>query len=138
MAEGLFKKAVAELAGVECIGSAGVAAFAGDMISPETANVLEKKSASLEGFRSRAVSDYLLDEATHVFAMTGCHLGMLTDAFPNHAEKCHLLCDFVELNGKVGMDLPDPIGMGPQAYEGVAKVLELAIPGILGFIQSEE
>ena len=137
MAEGLFRKAIGELANYECVGSAGVAAFAGDIISPDTATILEKNNAELREFRSRAVSDYLLDEATHVFAMTASHLSMLVDAFPNHKEKCHLVCDFVELNGKVGADLPDPIGMGPAAYEQVAKVLGVAIPGLIGFMDAE-
>lgn len=136
MAEGLFTKAVADMESVECIGSAGVAAFAGDRISQDTKNLLEKKEAGIEGFRSRSASEYLLAEATHVFAMTGSHLEMLKNGFPDHAEKCSLLCDFVALNGKVGMDVPDPIGMGPQAYQAVGEVIELAIPGILNHINS--
>ena len=137
MAEGLFKKAIADHPDIECIGSAGVAAFAGDSISPETRSMLKKSDADLNDFRSRAVSDYLLDEATQVFAMTNSHLNMLTQAFPDHAEKCHLICDFVEINGRVGVDLPDPIGMGSEAYKQVAGVIEKAIPGILSHIQSE-
>lgn len=136
MAEGLFKKSVAELEGVECIGSAGVAAFAGDMISTDTANLLKNKNACLDEFRSRKTSDYLLEEATHVFAMTGSHLQMLKSAFPTHADKCFLLCDFVELNGQRGMDVPDPIGMGPQAYHAVGEVIELAIPSILTHLKN--
>lgn len=137
MAEGLFKKAIADHPDIECIGSAGVAAFAGDSISPETQSILKKSDADLNDFRSRAVSDYLLDEATQVFAMTNSHLNMLTQAFPDHAEKCHLICDFVEINGRIGVDLPDPIGMGSEAYKQVAGVIEKAIPGILSHIQSE-
>ena len=137
MAEGLFKKAIDGNDAFECIGSAGVAAYTGDTISPETSEVLKKNEANLEGFRSRAVSDYLLAEATHVFAMTNSHLGMLVDAFPDHADKCYLVCDFVELNGEAGVDVPDPIGMGPLAYQQVAEVLGYAIPGILEFMDAQ-
>ena len=137
MAEGFFRKAIATNEEYECIGSAGVAAFAGDTISYETDEVLKKNDAQLDQFRSRAVSDYLLDEATHVFAMTNSHLAMLTNAFPEHKEKCHLVCDFVELNGRVGIDVPDPIGMGARAYGQVAEVLELAIPGLMSFMEAE-
>lgn len=138
MAEGLFKKAIVGEEGIECIGSAGVAAYAGDHISTETANILGKCDAPLDGFRSRAVSEYLLDEATHVFAMTNSHLQMLVDAFPEHKEKCYLVCDFVEFNGRVGIDVPDPIGMGATAYQQVGQVLDLAIPGLIGFIDSQK
>ena len=137
MAEGLFRKAIADKEDDECIGSAGVAAYPGDTMSTETAGVLEKNEAGVEGFRSRAVSGYLLDEATHVFAMTGSHLATLVQAFPEHEEKCHLVCDFVELNGRVGIDVPDPIGMGPVAYAQVAQVLDLAIPGLIGFMEAD-
>ena len=137
MAEGFFRKAISEREDYECVGSAGVAAFPGDTMSRETEAVLAENEASVEDFRSRAVSDYLLDEATHVFAMTNSHLAMLVDAFPDHKDKCHLVCDFVELNGRVGVDVPDPIGMGPAAYGQVAKVLELAIPGLMGFMDAE-
>lgn len=137
MAEGMFRKAIVDNAEYECIGSAGVAAFPGDTMSYETAEVLEKNGVQMPDFRSRVVSDYLLDEATHVFAMTQSHLAMLTRAFPEHKEKCYLVCDFVEFNGKAGLDVPDPIGMGPKAYQQVAKVLELAIPGLMGFMDAE-
>jgi hypothetical protein len=32
--------------------------------------------------------------------------------------------------------VPDPIGMGPAAYEEVAKVLETAIPSIIAYLDS--
>ena len=137
MAEGLFRKAIVDRDDYECLGSAGVAAFAGDTMSPETAAVLSQSESQVEGFRSRAVTDYLLDEATHVFAMTQSHLSILTDAFPDQREKFHLVCDFVELNGRAGMDVPDPIGMGPAAYNSVAQVLEAAIPGLIGYMDTE-
>lgn len=137
MAEGLFRKAISENEDYECVGSAGVAAFPGDTMSPETANALKQNQANVEGFRSRAVSDYLLDEADFVFAMTNSHLAMLTNSFPEHKEKCHLVCDFIELNGHTGFDVPDPIGMGPAAYDQVAQILDLAIPGLLGYMDTQ-
>jgi len=118
MAEGLFRKAV-------------------DTISPETADILAKHEASLDGFRSRVVSDYLLDEATHVVAMTKSHLGTLVNAFPDYQEKCYLLGEFIEVNGKTGLDVPDPIGRGPSAYAQVAAVFEHAIPSLLEFVQQD-
>jgi protein-tyrosine-phosphatase len=137
MAEGLFRGMTADNEDMECIGSAGVAAFTGDTMNPETAKLLDEKNATLDGFRSRVISDYLLGEATHVFAMTQSHLDMLNDAFPEHKDKSHLMCDFVDINGRVGVDVPDPIGMGPKAYQQVAQVFEKAIPGIIGFLDTE-
>ena len=139
MAEGLFRKLVGENSDYEVLGSAGVAAYPGDKISPETAVVLKQQSAyaGVGKFRSRPVDVEMLESATHVFAMTESHLDMLVQAFPDYAEKCNLVCDFISFNGKVGIDLPDPIGQGPKAYNAVAKVFEHALPTLVMFMNGE-
>ena len=139
MAEGFFRKLITENEGYEVLGSAGVAAFPGDRISPESADLLKQHGADsgMEDFRSRAVDKELLAEATHVFVMTESHLGMLLQAFPDSAEKCNLVCDFISLNGEVGIDVPDPIGQGPRAYQAVAQVFEHALPSLVQFMDGE-
>jgi protein-tyrosine-phosphatase len=95
--------------------------------------------APLDGFASQAVSDALLEEATHVFAMTSGHLAVLEDRFPGHSEKFYLACEFIDLPKKgIGADVPDPIGMGKRAYEEVAKVFEQAIPAIIAYIDGTQ
>ena len=43
-----------------------------------------------------------------------------------------LLTDFIDpAEGLTGVDVPDPYGMNRDAYEEVAEVIELAIPGII-------
>jgi protein-tyrosine phosphatase/ribose 5-phosphate isomerase B len=134
MAEAMFRKAV-EGRGDYSVKSAGVAASKGSPCSRETKAVCEKIKAPLEGFASQPVSADLLAEATHVFAMTGGHLAVLEDRFPEHSEKFYLVCEFIDLPGRgIGADVPDPIGMGKRAYEEVAKVLDQAIPAIIGYI----
>ena len=134
MAEGLFRHAVAGRGDFE-VGSAGVAASKGDTASLDTLAVLKKRGIPLDGFASRPVSAELLEKATHVFAMTGGHLAALERRFPQYAGKFYLVCEFTDLPGiGVGADVPDPIGMGRAAYEEVARVLELAIPSLIGFI----
>jgi len=137
MAEGLFRKLVAKNTDYEVLGSAGVAAYRGDKISGETATVLKQQSAELPEFRSQPVDQEMLEKATHVFAMTESHLDMLIHAFPDYAEKCNLVCDFISFNGKVGVDVPDPIGQGPRAYNAVAKVFEHALPSLVMFMNGE-
>ena len=139
MAEGFFRKLVRGNEDYEVLGSAGVAAFPGDRISPESADLLKQYGADkgMGDFRSRAVDEALLADATHIFAMTESHLGMLLQAFPDSAEKCNLVCDFIFLNGKVGMDVPDPIGQGPRAYQAVAQVFEHALPTLMKFMNGE-
>ncbi len=134
MAEGLFRKAIA---GREdyAVSSAGVSASKGTLCSPETAALLKKRGASLDGFRSRPVNDAILAEATHVFAMTQSHLQILEVRFPKHADKFYLVREFADApKAGIGCDVPDPIGMGRRAYEEVAETLEMAIPSIIAYI----
>ena len=134
LAEGLFRKAVAARGDFR-VSSAGVAASRGEPASRDTTAVLKKRGVRLEHFASRPVTVDVLDEATHVFAMTHGHIDALERRFPQHAGKFYLVCEFADIPGEgVGMDVPDPIGMGRAAYEEVAKVLEQAIPTLIAFI----
>lgn len=134
MAEALFRKAV-EGRKEYSVKSAGVAASKGSPCSRETGAICTALNAPLDGFRSRPVSAKLLEEATHVFTMTRGHMHVLEDHFPEFSDKYYLACEFVEVPGAgLGADVPDPIGMGKKAYEDVAKVLGLAIPAIIAYI----
>lgn len=136
MAEGIFRKAAT---GTDFeVSSAGVAAQQGSTASRETVAVLRDQAIELEGFRSRMVNEEMLAEAEAVFCMTEGHLEMLEMMYPEFEEKYHLACDFAEINGKVGVDVPDPIGMGRPAYEVTSKVLNEAMGGILGFLESRQ
>ncbi|WP_338287936.1 hypothetical protein [Luteolibacter sp. LG18] len=134
MAEGLFRKAVADRPDFS-VGSAGVAARRGTPVSKDTAAVLKKHGIELADFSSRPLNHDLLKSVTHVFAMTRGHLRAMEAAFPEHSDKFYLACEFAEIPGEgLGMDVPDPIGMGRRAYEEVAEVLEIAIPSIIAYI----
>lgn len=134
MAEALFRKVV-ENRGDYKVSSAGVSASRGGSANPETIAILKKRNVPLNNFRSRPVSEETLEEATHVFAMTRGHLRALEDEFPEYSDKFHLVCEFANIPGKgIGIDVPDPIGMGRAAYEETAGVLDVAIPSIVGYI----
>ena len=136
MAEGLFRKAIAGRDDIT-VSSAGVAAAKGAAASRETLSALAKRDANLENFRSRPVNEVILKTASHVFAMTEGHLAMLEARFPQHADKYFLVREFSGIKDKrEGLDVPDPIGMGPAAYEEVAKVLDSAIPAIIAYVDS--
>lgn len=136
MAEGLLRKALEGRNDFK-VGSAGVAASKGTSASPETLKVLKKKGATMDGFRSRPVTEALLSEASHVFAMTEGHLAVLEARFPQYGDKFFLVREFSGISDKrQGLDVPDPIGMGMPAYEEVAKVFEAAIPSIIAYVDA--
>jgi len=134
MAEGLFRKAVEERSDFS-VASAGVAAYPGSAMSHETRSILSKHHADIDGFVSQPVGEKLVAEATHVFAMTRSHLQALIGLFPDYEDKFYLACEFADIPGAgVAIDVPDPIGMGPAAYEEVANTLNSAIPTLIAFI----
>lgn len=136
LAEGLFRKATAGRDDFT-VSSAGVAASVGAPASRETQQLLKRRGIELKGFRSRQVSDAILTAATHVFVMTSGHLATLEALFPQHADKYFLVREFAGMTRqRDGTDVPDPIGMGPAAYEEVAKILDAAIPAIIAYIDS--
>lgn len=133
MAEGLFRKLTT---GQEMeVSSAGVSAYAGSAASPETMEILQTQGADLPSFQSRMVDEEMLKEADAVFCMTVQHLAMLIQLQPEFEEKYHLVCDFVEIDGQVGIDVPDPIGQGPAAYRFVSQILLQAMEGIQGYLK---
>ncbi|MDX1679286.1 MAG: low molecular weight protein arginine phosphatase [Akkermansiaceae bacterium] len=138
MAEGLMRKALADRKDITTA-SAGVSAFPGSAASADTLEALKKRGASLEDFQSQPVSEQLLEQASHVFAMTEGHLAILMSHFPEHEDKYYLLREFSGIKDKrEGSDVPDPIGMGSAAYEEVAKVFEAAIPKIIAYVDAGE
>ena len=137
MAEGMFRKETEGEEGM-VVGSAGVAAMPGGEASRETVAVLRARGIGLAGFRSRMVDEEMLQEATQVFCMTRGHREMLEMLYPELQDRFHLVCDFAEIDGEVGRDVPDPIGQGRQAYEEVAECLEAALGGIRGFLRARE
>ncbi len=134
MAEGLFRKATSGRNDY-ATSSAGVSASRNTPCNPETAAVLKKHEAPIGAFKSRQVSEKILAEATHVFAMTRGHLHALESEFPQYADKFYLVCEFLEpAKGRATVDVQDPIGMGREAYEEVADLFNAAIPTIIAYI----
>lgn len=134
MAEGLFRKAVWDREDY-VVSSAGVAASKNTLCNPQTVALLKQRGILLENFASRPVTEKILTEATHVFAMTEGHLQTLEARFPDHGDKFFLACEFVDVPQLgIGIDVPDPIGLGSGAYEEVAEILDAAIPTIIAYI----
>jgi len=135
MAEGLLKAALKGRENVRVV-SAGVAAMPGQPASPETRDVLQKNEADLPEFRSQQVDQLLLKSADWVIAMTASHADVLMQYFPVDAPEVHLLTDFINPDECLsGSDVADPIGMGKSAYEEVAEVMRLAMPGVIAAVE---
>jgi protein-tyrosine-phosphatase len=133
LAEVLCKKLLAEKLGCSVaelpskgyvIRSAGVAAFPGDNASEYSIHVAQELGLDLTEHRSRPVNPQLLEEATHIVAMTGGHAAMLFMRFPGLQKNLQLLC------GQEG-DLPDPIGGDIALYRECAQIIQRHLERIL-------
>ena len=133
MAEGLFRRLVERRGDYE-IASAGVAALAGQPASGHTLSVLREEKIDLAYFRSQPLTRKLAAQATHIFVMTRGHHAAVEDSFPEAADKTYLVTEFCADPAVMGDDIPDPIGMGREAYIETRTALKKALPSLVAFI----
>ncbi|WP_027364401.1 low molecular weight protein arginine phosphatase [Desulfotruncus alcoholivorax] len=126
MAEALARKALAELyPGRDDIEfkSAGIAALPGDGASYRAIAVMEERGIDLTGHRSSLVSPGDVEEADLVLTMTAAHRDMLLRMAPAASDKIYTLAEYAGTGG----DIPDPFGLGEEAYRIAAGELNALI-----------
>jgi RpiB/LacA/LacB family sugar-phosphate isomerase len=137
MAEGLFRAALKGRKDIE-VSSAGVATGWGQPPSEHAVQVLRKWGIDISQQRSQPLTDELIADATHIFVMTRGHLDTIQLFFPDAADKTFLIREF-EKGARAGqLDVPDPIGLGIDAYFETRDAIHRAIPGILQFLETSE
>ncbi|HEX9282091.1 MAG TPA: serine hydroxymethyltransferase [Candidatus Udaeobacter sp.] len=134
IAEGLFRRLTGNRKDIE-VASAGVHAVRGQPPSLYAVEVCAAEGTDISGLRSQPLTGALVDQATHIFAMTGAHLETIQTLFPQSAEKTFLLREFEEPGTTVWRDLPDPIGLGREVYEDCARIIKNALPSVLAFVE---
>lgn len=104
--------------------SAGVAAYPGCAASPEAVEVVAERGGELSRHSSRQITDALVAQADLILAMTREHRLALLNAFPDVAERTHLL-------HRAGENITDPIGAGMDVYWHTAELIEEQIQQVL-------
>jgi ribose 5-phosphate isomerase B len=132
MAEGLFREVTKHRRDIT-VGSAGVAANYGQPPSASAVEALRQVGIDIAGIRSRPVTEELVNDSTHIFAMTRGHLDAILTFFPEAADKARLVTEF-EPKLVHTIDVSDPIGLGLAAYEHTRDILIAAAPSLLQFI----
>ena len=133
MAEALFRELVKSRTDY-AVGSAGIAAAPGMAASKHTATLLRERGLDLTAFQSRMLDQVMLEEATHVFTMSGHHRAAIEEEFPAHADKLYLVSEFVADDRLRGRDVTDPFGQSRAAYEETLRDLELMLPSLIAYI----
>ena len=116
MAEGMFR-VLAEKYGlrdVECT-SCGLSAFTGMPVTDYAVKAAAEYGADISAHRSRAITEYLLDEGDLFVCMTKSHADLLSPYLP--AEKICVLGD----------GIPDPYGGTREDYEKCAADIHAAL-----------
>jgi RpiB/LacA/LacB family sugar-phosphate isomerase len=133
MAEALFRGLVAEREDYDVV-SAGVGAHDGDFPSTYTVQLMRELGFNLSDHRSRQVSSSLIQEVTHIFAMSAGHLHAIEMMYPEAADKVYLLSEFSPDDKIRGRDIQDPFGGGRRDYEHTLRTLQKLLPTILAYI----
>ena len=137
MAEGLFRRLLGNRKDIE-VASAGVHAVYGQPPSLHAIHVCDQEGVDIRGLRSQPLTSTLVDQATHIFAMTGAHLETIQMLFPQGADKAYLLREFEEPGMTVWRDVPDPIGCSRDVYSVCAATIKNALPTVLAFVEQSE
>ncbi len=128
MAEAWFNKRASELGltGYRAI-SAGLCADHGGTASLQAQSVIRENGASLEKFRSQALSLELLECADLIVAMTDAHRARIVAAAPETAGRCFRLLDFA-----AGGEVTDPYGGSVDAYRRCFAGMKAAVENLIG------
>ena len=137
IAEGFFRRLIGNRKDIE-VASAGVHAVRGQPPSLYAVEVCAEEGTDISRLRSEPLTPALVDQATHIFAMTGAHLETIQTLFPQTAEKTFLLREFEEPGTTVWRDVPDPIGLGREVYEDCARIIKNTLPSVLAFVEQGE
>src|SRR2546421_12605007 len=137
IAEGLFRRLIGNRKDIE-VASAGVRAVRGQPPSLYAVQVCAEEGTDISGLRSQPLTATLVDQATHIFAMTGAHVETIQTLFPQTAEKTFLLREFEEPGTTVWREGPDPIGLGRGGDENCGRIIKKTLPSVLAFVEQGE
>ena len=137
MAEGLFTKLVNDTGSSFKISSAGVSTFGGQTPSKHTLDILKKEGIDLTANTSQMVSHELINQASYVFAMSSSHLHAIESMFPKALKKTFLVTEFCDNQSVHGTDVPDPYGGTIKEYEHTKDLLDVSLPSILKFLETQ-
>ncbi len=140
MAEGLFRQMVKDRTDIQ-VGSAGVATGYGQPPSYHSVEVLRPWGIDISRYRSQPLTEDLVEKSDFIFVMTQGHLDTIQMLFPGAAEKTFLLREFDKKSSRLSLaslDVPDPIGLGIDAYFKSRDLIREALPSVLAFIDQAD
>ena len=134
MAEGLLKKALKGLGkGNFEVSSAGTGARDGFTPTFETIEVMKEEGVDVSGYKSKRLTDELINEADLILVMEAAHKEDIAIRVPEAAPKTYLLKEFGLEKTKMDpeyLGVPDPIGRPMEVYEASFNAIKREIERI--------
>ncbi len=131
MAEYLLKNLLKERGDVEVI-SAGTSVFLRASASAETVIALQKLGIDASLHQSQPINSIMLRKADLILVMTRQHRQQALDRVPEVEKRVYLLKEFASepVGNDYNMDIPDPMGKPPEAYESCLMTVKDAVAKI--------
>lgn len=135
MAEYLLKKMVKERNDLEIV-SAGTGVYIRSSASSETISALRREGVDASAHVSQPLHTILLKKADLILAMTKAHRQQVLDWVPSVEKRVYLLREFANISSDLGvnLDIPDPIGKPPEAYEEALLTIKDALTKLVKLI----
>jgi protein-tyrosine phosphatase len=115
--------------------SAGISAYDGERVSPNSQRVLEPVGLDLSKHLSQRLTQDLIDQSLAVFCMTAMHKLLVETQFNPTTPHIYLMREFLP-DGQE-KEIPDPYGLDRAAYETCRDSMVEAIPSILAFLRRQ-
>lgn len=109
--------------------SAGVAAYDGDAVTPNSVRALQKVGLDISGHRSKRLTRGHVESAVAVFVMTESHRLAIADRYPDLDVPVYLFRE--PIPDVEDTSIPDPFGGDLAEYEATRDSMVEAIPAIV-------
>lgn len=139
LAHGLFSHLVARRAEplVWHIASSGTSSYhVGEPPDLGSQRVAIAHGFDISAQRSRHLTADDFQRFDHLVAMSRANLAAARDISTSHHERLLLIRDFEPGATPGTLDVPDPWGRGPLAFEEVHDILARCMPGLIDFVHS--
>ena len=116
------------------VASAGVAAHAGEGVSPNSVTALKRVGLDISQHRSQPLTPELVERARAIFVMTESHRAMIELMFDSAAPKVHLLRAFMPADADP--QIGDPYGGPLSVYEACRDEMVEALPSVVDYLKT--
>lgn len=113
--------------------STGISAYEGDPASPNAVKVMRDCGLSLNGHRSKLLTQEIIDASLAIFCMSQIHKTIIEQCFDIDECPIYLMREFLPENSK---DILDPFGQGIEVYKNCRDNIVEAIPSIIDFLKN--